>query len=70
MSGKSDLVGTTISMTVFEHTQTRKAILVSEDGDEDNAAWIPLSQCEIVRLSEEVVEITMPEWLAIDKGLV
>jgi hypothetical protein len=66
MSGKSDLVDLTMQL----HQETARAVLVSDDGDRDNAVWVPLSQCEIERKASGIVIVTMPEWLALDKGLI
>lgn len=63
---KSDLV----DLTVTRHAETEKAILVSDDGEQDGAVWLPKSQIEINVDSGTTLQITMPEWLAIDKGLV
>lgn len=52
------------------HARTERAVLFSTDGDKENAVWIPLSQIEVGDLHHGVGEITMPEWLAIDKGMV
>lgn len=66
MSGNSDLVDLTLQL----HAETVKAILVSDDGDEKRAIWLPLSQCEIERKAKGVVVVTLPEWLATQRGLV
>lgn len=66
INGKSDLIDVTVQL----HHETEKAILVSDDGDRDKAVWLPLSQVEIERKSKGIVIVTMPEWLAADKGLV
>jgi hypothetical protein len=66
MSGKSDLVDLTMQL----HQETARAVLVSDDGDRDNAVWVPLSHCEIERKASGIVIVTMPEWLALDKGLI
>jgi hypothetical protein len=65
---KSDLV----DITVSKHAETGKAVLVSTTGLGDDAVWLPLSQIEITpnSLNKGLFEITLPEWLAIDKGLV
>lgn len=66
---KSDLVDLLMSL----HLKTPKAILVSDDGDRDKAVWLPLSQIEIEpkpELGPTIVEVTCPEWLAKDKGLI
>ena len=49
---------------------TESAILV-EDAD-DKKIWLPLSQVEILEeaLSGEGLKLSIPEWLAIEKGLV
>ena len=72
-----------IDLTMALHHETEKAILVSDDGDPKRGKWLPKSAVEFVRVPEgkvaqrqvggpkyPVVEVTMPEWLAIDKGLV
>ena len=63
---KSDLVDVTMRL----HHSTERAVLVSDDGDEKKAAWLPLSQIEVAQRHGGTVEITMPEWLAKDKGLI
>lgn len=58
----------------FFHHKTDKAILISETGRKEDAVWVPLSQCqnepepEMTEHSMEV-EICIPEWLAVEKGL-
>lgn len=66
MSGKSDLIDITMQL----HAETSKAVLVSDDGDKTKAIWLPLSQVEIDRKADGVVIVTMPEWLATQRGLV
>ena len=63
---KSDL----IDLTLQKHHETPKAILVSDDGDKNRAVWLPLSQVEVVEKGQGIVEVTVPEWLAKDKGLI
>lgn len=66
---KSDLVDLTLQL----HAETTKAVLVSDDGDKKRAVWLPKSQIEIEREPKSVrglIVATMPEWLAVDKGLV
>jgi len=48
------------------HRETEKALLVSEDGEKDNAEWVPLSQCESIDRSATTNEVTlvMTEWIA------
>jgi hypothetical protein len=48
-------------------TETNKAVLVKIDEDE---LWLPKSQIELDENSNGVSVVQLPEWLAIDKGLV
>ncbi len=67
---RSDLV----DLLLFEHHRTAAAVLVSDDGEEKSAVWLPLSQVEIEakpgRPGGREVLVTLPQWLATDKGLV
>lgn len=63
---KSDLIDVTLQL----HHETPKAILVSEDGDKAKAVWLPLSQVEVEPKGNGIVEVTMPNWLAMEKGLI
>ena len=69
---RSDLV----DLTLREHARTKLAILVSDDGEEKSAVWLPLSQIEVVPRRQRpwrasgIVLVTLPSWLALDKGLV
>jgi hypothetical protein len=54
-------------------SETQDAILV-RDGDHDEGVWLPRSKIEWERASPmyrrpQIIEITMPEWLATDRGL-
>lgn len=62
---KSDLVDIEIKI----HLETEKAWLVSDDGDRSNAVWIPKSQAQIETESRTSI-MTLPEWLATEKGLI
>lgn len=62
---KSDLVDLTLQI----HARTNRAILVSDDGDRERAVWVPLAHVEVAPQGRHHV-VTMPEWLAIDRGLV
>jgi len=55
----------TITVDVHLHHQTELAYLVSDDGEEDNAVWVPKSQVTL-----EGEELTIPVWLAEDKGFI
>jgi hypothetical protein len=66
---KSDL----IDLTLHQHHMTERAILVSDDGDREKAVWLPLSACDVFPVggrSSTIVEVTLPERLAHDKGLI
>jgi hypothetical protein len=66
-SSKSDLLDLTLQL----HAETPKALLVSDDGVQKNAVWLPLSQIEYEKKpGSGLVVVTLPEWLALDKGLV
>lgn len=54
-------------ITVEEIHRTDKAILV-RDGDKE--VWLPLSVCEINEKRNRIVEITLPEYYAQEKGLI
>jgi hypothetical protein len=62
---KSDLVDVFVAI----HHRTEKAVLVSLDGERSKAVWLPLSQIEIEERERDSI-VTMPERLAIEKGLV
>lgn len=51
------------------HHQTEKAVLFSTDGNRANAEWLPLSQIE-VEDNHPIWTITLPEQIALDKGLI
>ena len=71
-------------MTVALHYDTGKAVLVSETGEEARAVWLARSQVEITPTNRNtdttkrngqheakpLIDITLPEWLAREKGLI
>lgn len=63
---KSDLIDVTMQL----HHRTDLAVLASDDGDKENAVWLPLSQVEVLTKENGIIEVTMPGWLAVEKGLV
>ncbi len=68
---RSDLVDLTLTI----HASTDAAILASDDGVEKTATWLPKSQVEIERFGPErpgeyEAIVTMPTWLAQNKGLI
>ena len=63
---KSDLID--IDVQVLHRTE--KAVLVTLDVP-DNGVWLPLSKIEIEPSGVSGIEtVTLPEWLALDKGLI
>lgn len=62
---KSDL----LDIDVQVHAATERAVLASTDGDIEKAAWLPLSQVEVVMKRRGLATVTMPEWLAVEKGM-
>lgn len=64
---RSDL----IDLTLHLHAKSSKAILVSETGDAVKAVWLPVSQIEVIPgRAKSIVVVTLPEWMAVEKGLV
>ncbi len=59
-----------VEMDVTEHYRTERALLASDDGERDNAKWVPLSQIEITKEKGDQLTISLPEWLAKEKGWV
>ena len=59
-------------LTLQLHHETPMAILVSDSGLKHEAVWLPKSEIEYVPISGklDMVEVTLPEWLATAKGLV
>lgn len=52
------------------HARTDRAILFSDDGDREKAVWLPLAHVEVEMHTHGVATVTMPEWLATERGLV
>jgi len=64
----------TIVLALHIHHISDKAILVSGDGEDDTTVWLPISQLQQDELddivAEDDVELTVPEWIAVSKGLI
>ena len=59
-----------IDLDVAIEAKTGKAVLV-HTGIKEQAVWLPLSQIEIEPTGFSGIEtITLPEWLALEKGLI
>lgn len=62
---------------ILHPTPYKRAVLVSTDGNRQRAVWLPLALIEVAcRETDELqmtggvpVIVTMPEWLARDRGL-
>jgi hypothetical protein len=74
---------TFVDLMLAKHRQTEQDILVSHSGEEAKAVWLPLSRVEIEDarniakgklnggqiVTLPMIVVTMPERLAMDKGL-
>lgn len=51
--------------------ETPKAILIDAHGDGEALEWLPKSQVEFAKVEgkHNLYEVTMPEWLAMEKRL-
>jgi len=65
---KSNLIDIECRLLVI----TDKAICVTMDDDVESPEkiWLPKSQIEFENSGIMLVEVTLPEWLAIEKGMV
>ena len=52
------------------HHETPKAILCSKDGDRKTAIWLAKSLVEYVIKKQNIILVTMPQWVALEKGLI
>lgn len=59
-----------IDLSLQLHHETERAILVSDTGDRDDAVWLAKSQIEYAEIKPGFVDVTCPEWLATERGLV
>lgn len=59
-----------VTIQVRRMNETDKAVLVTADTPR-NAVWVPKSQVEVHEEDgTSMVMLDIPEWLAVDKGLV
>ena len=59
-----------VDIDVEVTARTAKAVLV-HTGIKEKAIWLPLSQIEIEETGiGEIFTVTLPEWLALEKGLI
>ena len=66
-SARSDIIDVTVEIV----RETAKAVLVHE-GDESRAVWLALSQIEVARNDPKpgLATVSLPTWLAQEKGLI
>ena len=63
---KSNIIDIDVGVT----HRTQKAVLV-HTGNKEESVWLPLSQIEIQHSGFGGIEtVTLPEWLALEKGLI
>ena len=59
-----------IDLRVHRIRATERAVLVKPD-DIDDEVWLPLSQIEMTPPDEDgLCDLSVPEWLALEKGLI
>jgi hypothetical protein len=62
----------TVEVTLFKHHSTDKAYLLSDTGDEKDAKWVPISQCdgepERKMKGKQIFEFVMKTWIAQKNG--
>lgn len=65
-TGRSDVVDIAVQL----HGERPKAVLVSDSGERRDAVWLPRGLIEIEVGKRRIAVVTLPEWLAVEKGLV
>ena len=69
---KSNIVD--IEVTLHHETKVGNvdegALLISLDGNNDSAVWVPKSQIEFEQETGRSYSVSLPYWLAYDKGLI
>ncbi|MGX0875948.1 hypothetical protein ACSSV4_000620 [Roseovarius sp. MBR-154] len=58
-----------VSLTVQVLMETEAAVMVA-DADPGDAVWIPRSQVGLQPAGQGLHHVTLPAWLARDKGLI
>ena len=61
-----------IELALMVHRESAAAWQVSDTGELKDAVWLPKSQCDDAGEAEvgKICEMLVPEWLALDKGLI
>lgn len=57
-------------LKVIRHYRRPRALLLSADGREEHAQWVPISMLTVHQEHRNVLVITLPEWLAVKKGFI
>jgi hypothetical protein len=70
VNGASDLIDLTVWLMM--DNPDKKAIAVCDPAKPGKSPWIwiPRSQCEYVKVEPGLISLTLPQWLAKDKGLI
>lgn len=70
-SARANLFDVTVRLHHETHPGEKDAgaILVSDTGNRKKAVWLPKAQIEFEIVSGAIITVTLPEWLAIEKGL-
>ena len=70
MMAKSDLVDIDVHL---HHKTVKGGLLISTDGDRNNAVWVSDEHCQLEHkrgAGPNIHVATMPEWQALEKGLI
>jgi hypothetical protein len=59
-----------VELELCLHHQTPSALLVSDDGEDERAVWVPKSLVTWEPTTGDAIQAKMPEWLARDRGLI
>jgi hypothetical protein len=74
MSFRSMSRNDVIELSLTYHHETFSAVLFSDDGEHGRTVWLPKSQVEVDWPDEytdgDILDVRLPEWLALDKGLI
>lgn len=59
-----------VDVELYLHHETPAAILISKGGSRrEEQIWLPKKLIEYVVKHRNLIEVTMPQWLAYEKGL-
>lgn len=60
-----------VELTLHMHHETDAAYLLSDTGEDDDGAWVPKALViKIEPVRNDLYNVTMPEWMAIDKEFI